>query len=88
MSTTKPNQINEENAMQIDNLILAAQRLNNNISGLTEEQPTEKVLEEIQKVSYLVSSLLDVIYEKNILFHQTLEYVWDLQKELKDSKVA
>ncbi len=60
----------DEEAMRIDNLILTAKSLNSEICGLTENEPSERLLEIIRNKTYLIETLLYVCHEKNYLLHE------------------
>ena len=60
----------DEEAMRIDNLILTAKSLNSEICGLTENEPSERLLEIIRNKTYLIETLLHICHEKNYLLHE------------------
>lgn len=72
-----------EEAIRIENLILSAKLINHEISGLTEETPTEGILEKIKNHTFLIESLLSIAYDKNAILHESFEMIWDLSDKLK-----
>lgn len=72
---------NQEEAMRIDNLILTAKSLNSEISGLTEDEPSERLLEIIRNKTYLIETLLHIVHEKNILLHEACDAIYELTEK-------